>query len=96
MTGCQLGFQSQWQLGLKSFFLEALLVSLRNLGGKCFSTLDVVIKTLATRYNINDFGRYQRRRLRDALAWSKPTLIMGLIPSATPLFLLLFHVEPCA
>lgn len=60
MTGCQWGFQSQQQLGLE-WFLDALLVSVRNLGEKCFSTLDVVIKTSATRYNINDFGRYQRR-----------------------------------
>lgn len=33
-----------------------------------YTLVDLVIKTSATLCNINDFGRYQRMNLRDAIA----------------------------
>lgn len=98
MTCCQWGFQSQLQLCWSDCWFEMVcnlfLWEMLSLDRRV--VLDLVIKTSATRCNINDFGRYQRMNLRDAIAWSKPTLIMCLIPSAIRVFLQRFHVEPRA
>ena len=103
MTCCHLEFQSQWQLvskwSLVWYCLQLISVPKSSPWMKkvvLYTLVDLVIKTSATLCNINDFGRYQRMNLRDAVAWSKPTLIMCLIPSAIHVFLQRFHVEPCA
>lgn len=92
-------FQSQWCFMLKwSLVWYRLELEIPALDEQLvfYSLVDLVIKTSATLCNINDFGRNQRMNLRDAVAWSQPTLIMCLIPSAKQVFPQRFHVEPCA